>query len=71
MLVTNNDAKFTKKATGRIYFTCNQGQSIDDAIQKAITTGEGQIIRLNSIGINKEGIQVSDFNFEWSIKIRQ
>ncbi|MCB0382751.1 MAG: DUF4442 domain-containing protein [Psychroserpens sp.] len=70
MLVTNNDATFTKKATGRIQFTCNQGQVIDDAIIKAIETGEGQTIRLNSKGINKEGIQVSDFNFEWSIKLK-
>ena len=71
MLVTNNDGKFTKKATGRILFTCNQGQLIDEAISKAIETGEGQTILLNSKGVNKEGIQVSDFNFEWSIKVRQ
>ncbi|WP_456437441.1 DUF4442 domain-containing protein [Psychroserpens sp.] len=71
MLVTGNDAKFTKKATGRIQFTCNQGKMIDDAIAKAIETGEGQTIRLNSKGINKEGMQVSDFNFEWSIKVKQ
>jgi hypothetical protein len=71
MLVTNNDATFTKKATGRIQFTCNQGQAIDDAIAKAIATREGQTIRLNSKGVNKEGVQVSDFNFEWSLKVKQ
>ncbi|WP_431135967.1 DUF4442 domain-containing protein [Psychroserpens mesophilus] len=70
MLVTNNDATFTKKATGRIQFTCNQGETIDKAITKAIDTGEGQTVRLNSKGLNKEGIQVSDFNFEWSIKVK-
>ncbi|MBR9846037.1 MAG: DUF4442 domain-containing protein [Algicola sp.] len=62
MLVTNNDATFTKKATGRIQFTCNQ--------VKAIASGEGQTIRLNSKGINNEGTEVSDFNFEWSIKVK-
>ncbi|MFK7782848.1 DUF4442 domain-containing protein [Psychroserpens sp.] len=70
MLVTNNDAKFTKKATGRIKFTCNQGTLIDDAISKAIETSEGQTILLNSKGVNNEGLQVSDFNFEWSIKVK-
>lgn len=70
MLVTNNDGKFTKKATGRIHFSCNQGKMIDDAIAMAIETGEGQTILLNSKGINKEGVQVSDFNFEWSIKVK-
>lgn len=70
MLVTNNEGKFTKKATGRIQFECNQGKTIDDAIAKAIETGEGQTIVLNSKGVNKEGIQVSHFNFEWSIKVK-
>ncbi len=70
MLVASNNASFTKKATGRITFTCDQGQKIDDAIAKAIETGEGQTVTLNSKGINKEGLQVSDFNFEWTLKVR-
>ena len=36
MLVTSNNATYTKKAIGRIQFTCNQGAIIDDAILKAI-----------------------------------
>ena len=70
MLVTSNNATYSKKATGRIQFTCNQGQAIDATIAKAIETGEGQTIVLNSKGVNKEGVQVSDFNFEWSIKVK-
>ena len=70
MLVANNNATFTKKATGRIMFECNQGEDIDDAIKAAIHTGEGQTIWLNSKGINAEGVQVSDFNFEWTIKVK-
>lgn len=70
MLVANNNASFTKKATGRISFTCNQGADIDNAITRAVATGEGQTVVLNSKGINKEGIQVSDFNFEWTIKVK-
>ncbi|WCO02612.1 DUF4442 domain-containing protein [Psychroserpens ponticola] len=70
MLVTSNNATYSKKATGRIQFTCNQGKAIDDLIIKAIETGEGQSIVLNSKGVNQEGVQVSDFNFEWSIKVR-
>lgn len=70
MLVTNNNATFTKKATGRIKFSCDQGKVIDDAITNAIASGEGQTIVLNSKGINQDGVQVSDFNFEWSIKVK-
>ncbi|WP_452219631.1 DUF4442 domain-containing protein [Lacinutrix salivirga] len=70
MLVANNNATFTKKATGRITFTCTDGNKIDDAISNAIKTGEGQTIWMQSVGTNAEGVQVSEFNFEWSIKVK-
>ena len=70
MLVTSNSATFTKKATGRITFTCNDGNLIDDALKKTIETGEGQTLQMKSIGINEEGIEVSAFVFEWSVKMK-
>lgn len=70
MLVTTNNATFTKKATGKITFTCNDGQLIDDAIKKTIETGAGQTVWMQSVGVNEEGIVVSTFNFEWSIKVK-
>lgn len=70
MLVTSNKATFTKKATGKITFTCNDGHLIDDTLKKAIETGEGQTLWMTSIGLNKEGVKVSTFSFEWSIKIK-
>jgi hypothetical protein len=70
MLVTTNNAKFTKKATGKITFICKDGHLIDDAIKKAITTGEGQTFWMQSVGLNQDGIEVSTFNFEWSIKLK-
>jgi hypothetical protein len=70
MLVTSNTATFSKKATGRITFTCNDGGLIDEALKKAIETCEGQTIWMTSIGINQEGIEVSRFKFEWSIKVK-
>ncbi len=71
MLVANNNANFSKKATGIITFECTEGYLIDKTIIKAIETGEGQTIWLNSIGTNAEGVQVSSFNFEWTIKVKQ
>jgi len=71
MLVTSNTAKFTKKATGRITFTCNDGHLIDKALKKAVETGEGQTIWMTSIGLNEEGIEVSTFSFQWSVKVKQ
>lgn len=71
MLVTSNNATFTKKAKGRIRFTCNDGKAIDELLKKAIETGEGQTLWMQSVGVNSDGVVVSTFNFEWSIKLKQ
>lgn len=70
MLVLNNNASFTKKATGRITFSCEQGNQVTEAIQKTIETGEGQTVWMKSVGLNEEGIVVSTFNFEWTVKVK-
>ena len=70
MLVANNKATFSKKATGRITFRCDDGLKIRDAIQKAVETGEGQTCWMHSTGTNKEGIVVSEFDFEWTVKLK-
>ena len=70
MLVAQNKAVFTKKATGKITFTCNQGKEITECIEKAIQTNEGQTIWLTSIGINEIGEQVSEMQFQWTVKSR-
>lgn len=70
MLVTSNSATFTKKATGRITFTCHGGHLVDAVLKKAIETGEGQTVSMESVGINEDGIVVSTFNFEWSVIVK-
>ena len=70
MLVTNQKGNFTKKATGKIRFECHDGIKVADAIRKSKGTGEGQIIHMKSEGINEEGISVSNFEFEWSLKVK-
>ena len=70
MLVATNDAIFTKKAKGRINFICNDGERLDKVIEKAIETGEGQTIVMKAVGTNSEGIEVSSFNFQWTLKVK-
>ena len=70
MLVANNKSNFSKKATGRITFTCNDGSLINNAIQKTIETAQGQTFWMKSIGTNEKGEQVSEMDFEWSIKLK-
>lgn len=71
MLVANNKSSFSKKATGTITFTCDEGKLVREGIEKAIQTGEGQTFWLKSVGINKEQVQVSEMHFEWTIKVKK
>ncbi len=71
MLVQNNTANFSKKATGRITFTCEDGHLIKDALAKTIATGEGQTIWMESVGVNTDGIVVSTFKFEWTLRLKK
>ena len=70
MLVANNKATFNKKATGRIIFKCEDGEKVASAIKNAISTGEGQTCWMHAKGFNKEGLVVSEFDFEWTVKLR-
>lgn len=70
MLVASNRSNFTKKAKGRIIFECQNKNQIETAIQNTIATGEGQTFWLKSIGTNEKGEQVSEMDFEWTIKLK-
>ncbi|UWX53816.1 DUF4442 domain-containing protein [Maribacter litopenaei] len=70
MLVANNNANFSKKATGKITFTCEDGHLIKEALEKTIATGEGQTIWMKSVGVNTDGVVVSTFNFEWTVRLK-
>ena len=68
MLVANNKATFTKKATGRITFTCTDGVAIQQAISATVATGEGQTCWMKSEGVDEAGDVVSIFEFEWTVR---
>ena len=70
MLVANNNGNFSKKATGKITFTCKDGHKIKEALDQTIATGEGQTFWMKSVGMNEAGMVVSTFNFEWTVKLR-
>lgn len=70
MLVASNKASFLKKAKGRIYFECVDGDLIVETIKRAIDTKEGQTCWMRSEGKDKAGDVVSIFEFEWTIKVR-
>ena len=70
MLVLNNKANFSKKATGRINFTCDQGEEAKRAIDTLLSTGEPQTVWLDATGINQDGQRVSTFSFEWTLLLK-
>lgn len=70
MLVTGMEAKFYKKAVGKISFTCQQGSDIRQAITDAKATGEGQTVTVKATGQNSQGETVADFHFTWSFKAK-
>ncbi|MAD96020.1 MAG: thioesterase [Flavobacteriaceae bacterium] len=70
MLVTHQEGSFFKKATGKIRFHCAEGEAVDAAIEKSISSGEGQKIIMTSVGNNQDGVEVCRFKFEWSLKVK-
>ncbi|WBL21039.1 DUF4442 domain-containing protein [Zunongwangia sp. HRR-M8] len=70
MLVAQNKSVFSKKATGKITFKCEDGALIDNAIAKTLETGEGQTFWMKSIGTNEDGVEVSTFEFEWTVRVK-
>lgn len=70
MLVTGQSATFSKKAVGLVQFRCLEGEQIDAVLDKAIATGEGQKVVLKSVGKDEAGDVVSEWEFEWSIKLK-
>lgn len=70
MLVTGLQAEYFKKATGKTYFTCDDGGKFIDAVQAAIDSGEGQIVQAVSNGVNEAGEPVSQFIITWSFKAK-
>ena len=71
MLVLNNKATFTKKATGMINFHCDQGEEARNAIKTLIETREPQTVWLHATGINQENQMVSRFSFEWTLLLKK
>ena len=70
MLVTKIEGTFIKKATGKILFTCNDGEAINKLIDSAILSGEPVSIVCCSTGRNENNEVVAEFYITWSFKAR-
>ena len=70
-LVIRNEGRFMKKALGKIVFSCNDADRIDQAINTALNSGEAVEVDLRSSAMDEANETVAEFTFTWSIKLRQ
>lgn len=70
MLLIKQEGSFSKKAVGTITFQCNDGLEFSEILQRALQSKEGQTYIMTSIGKDQDDNIVSEFRFEWSIKLR-
>lgn len=71
MLVVHMEGDFTKKAVGKITFTCEDGHQIKAAADQTKATGEGVTVVATSTGIDEAGDRVAEFRFTWSLKAKR
>ena len=71
MLVVKVESEYFKKATGRTYFHCEDGDTFKQAIQDCIRSGEAAQVIAKSIGKNKGGEVVAKFSITWSFKAKK
>jgi hypothetical protein len=71
MLVVKMEANYFKKAVGTTCFSCLDGLALEDAIERAIHSGEGQQIIAKSAGTNDAGEKIAEFFITWSFKVKK
>jgi hypothetical protein len=70
-IIIDLKASFGKKATDRVFFTCEDNQKAFDAVNRCIETGESAQATFKTVGRMKDGTVVSEFEFTWSFKQRK
>jgi hypothetical protein len=69
-LVTEMEAKFLKKAVGKIVFSCLDAEMISEKIKETIATKSGVTVKTKSIGTDEHGDIVAEFYITWSMKAK-
>jgi len=70
LIIIDMDGDFPKRATERVYFTCDEGNKVFAAIEECKATGEAVSVNLKTEGKMEDGTLVSVFHFTWSFKPR-
>ncbi|MBS65311.1 MAG: thioesterase [Euryarchaeota archaeon] len=69
MFVVGTEANFTKRAKGRISFTCEDVSAARKAIELSASTGESVECDMRTIGTDSSGDIVSEWVFKWNFLV--
>lgn len=70
-IIVDCKASFYKKATARVYFTCDDAKAAFDAVATCQLSDEPVTKTFKTIGKQADGTVVSEFHFTWSFKRRK
>ncbi|MEZ5015018.1 MAG: DUF4442 domain-containing protein [Chitinophagales bacterium] len=71
MLVLSVEGQFTKKAAGRLFFTCSNGAEFREAIAACMADGEPRTVEAKSIGTLQDGTIAATFTVIWTFKVKR
>lgn len=69
MFVVGTEAKFIKRAKGRISFTCNDVAAAREAIEESLEMGQAVEKDFISVGKDSSGDVVSEWVFKWNFLV--
>ncbi len=69
-IIVDMQASFLKKATGRVFFTCNNGDQAYEAVEACKQSKSAETRTFTTVGRMADGTEVARFEFTWSFKQR-
>ena len=70
-IIVDLKANFPKKATGRVFYTCEDVNKAFEAVDNCIASDEPEVVTLKTVGKLADGTVVGHFEFTWSFKRRK
>jgi len=71
VIIIGLEAEFPKKAVTVTTFTCDEGDVLFAAAERAQQSGQAELATVTTIGRSKDGVEVARFRFTWSYKRRK
>jgi hypothetical protein len=68
ILVVSSKSEYYKKATGKVFFTCELTPELQQTIQNTIQNNQASTCVLEVICTTEDGLIIGKYWFEWSMK---